>query len=521
MPGVSGSGRERSSTRDFVVVTCSVMGVVLGWSRLANLGTSFWSDEAYSAYYYANRGPRGIFFGTYVPNNHALYNLLSWATTSALGRFEASYRIWSVLPGIAAVALAAWWASKRLGTIAATAIVVLATVSPVHLVLTPQARGYGLAMLAGVAVLVTAVRVSDHASTRDVAWFAAAAIAGIWTLPVFALAAGFQAAVLVADRRVRKRMLVACGAIAAASLIFYAPMLGGILHNAGQKFGSRLALVGAVTGAYHDLAAPTIGNAIPTSPHALLNEVVTFAVIMLLALAAGVRLWRRHDRALLAHLAVPIFGTYVALVAGRFYVQPRFASYLLFHVVVLLAIGVEQVWDLGAGIAPARALVAFLVAGLAFTGTARVAALTSAQARTPWENEKFVASVAKATGLDYVFTDSRHPAALYYYLGAKNVELIRSAGVEQQTYCRVPSRFIFVDDTYHQTATPNLACLRERHAIRLDVPQQLAPPIRRPGVLTVYLVPAKKGLPKKRAKARAGSRRRQKAGVTTTTGPRG
>ena len=40
------------------------MGVVLVWSRVANLGTSFWSDEAYSAYYYANRGPRGIFFGT-------------------------------------------------------------------------------------------------------------------------------------------------------------------------------------------------------------------------------------------------------------------------------------------------------------------------------------------------------------------------------------------------------------------------------------------------------------------------
>ena len=78
---------------------------MLVWSRLANLGTSFWSDEAYSAYYYAGRGPRGIWFGTYVPNNHVLYNLLSWVTTGAVGRFEASYRIWSVVPGAAAVAL--------------------------------------------------------------------------------------------------------------------------------------------------------------------------------------------------------------------------------------------------------------------------------------------------------------------------------------------------------------------------------------------------------------------------------
>ena len=54
-----------------------------------------------------------------MPNNHVLYNLLSWVTTGAVGRFEASYRIWSVVPGVAAVALAAWWAWKRIGPIAA------------------------------------------------------------------------------------------------------------------------------------------------------------------------------------------------------------------------------------------------------------------------------------------------------------------------------------------------------------------------------------------------------------------
>src|SRR5207344_2719900 len=111
------------------------MGVVLVWTRLANLGTSFWSDEAYSAFYYSGRGPKAIFFDTYVPNNHVLYNLASWATTGAIGRFEASYRIWSVVPGLAAVALAAWWVAKRFGTIAAAVLVILATVSPVHQVL--------------------------------------------------------------------------------------------------------------------------------------------------------------------------------------------------------------------------------------------------------------------------------------------------------------------------------------------------------------------------------------------------
>jgi hypothetical protein len=485
-------GRRRSRTRDFCIAVCSAMGIVLIWSRLANLGTSFWSDEAYSAYYYAGRGPHGIFFGTYVPNNHVLYNLLSWVTTGALGRFEASYRIWSVLPGGAAVALAAWWALKRFGAVGATAVVVLATISPVHLVLTTQARGYGLAMFAGILMLIGAVRASDHESTRDVALFAAGALIGIFTLPVFALPAIAQAGVLVCNRQLRRATLNACGVIGLASLAFYAPLLSGILHNAHQRFGNQLAPVAAVTGAYHDLAAPTIATAIPSSPHALFNQVVTFAVIMLLAITAAQWLWRKPDRAVLAHLAVPVFGTYLALVVGRFYVQPRFASYLFFHVVVLLAIGVQRLWNVFARVTPARALAAVVIVGMAVTGTARVAGTVSAQARVPWENEKFVATFAKATGINYVYTDSVHPVALYYYLGEKRVKLLQRKAVENQAYCGVKNRFIFVDDAYHQTRPPNLKCLEDRRAVRITVPQQTKPPIRRPGTVTVYLVPAKR-----------------------------
>ena len=105
MPAVKKIGRRGSRTRDFCIAMCSLSGLVLVWSRLANLGTSFWGDEAYSAYYYADRGPHAIFFGTYVPNNHVLFNLLNWVTTGAIGHFEAAYRIWSVVPGLAAVAL--------------------------------------------------------------------------------------------------------------------------------------------------------------------------------------------------------------------------------------------------------------------------------------------------------------------------------------------------------------------------------------------------------------------------------
>ena len=490
-PDMTAIWRRRPQTRGFCTAICSFMGVVLVWSRLANLGTSFWSDEAYSAFFYSGRGPRAIFFDTYVPNNHVLYELASWVTAGAFGRVEASYRIWSVFPALAAVALAAWWARKRIGVIAATVVVVLATISPVHLVLAPQARGYGLAMFAAVVMLLGAVRASDRDDGRGVALFATGALVGIWTLPVFAIAAAAQAAVLLWNPRLRKATLIACGVITAASLAFYAPMLGDILHNAHQKFGTQLALVGVFTGAYHQIAAPTIANALPSDPHALLNELATFGVIAVLAAVAVVRLGRAKgsDRALLLHVTVPIFGTYLALVAGRFYLQPRFASYLLFHVLLLFAIGAQQIWDALASIAPLKVFAAIVIVAVAITGTTRVATVTKDQALLPWENSKFVAEFAKSTGLNFVFTDSTHPAGLYFYMGEKRVVHMLPAAVRKESYCAVKSRFIFVDDTYHQPFKPNLKCLADRRAVRIRVPQQKIPPIRRPGVLTVYLVP--------------------------------
>jgi hypothetical protein len=171
-------------------------------------------------------------------------------------------------------------------------------------------------------------------------------------------------------------------------------------------------------------------------------------------------------------------------------VQPRFASYLLFHVIVLFAVGAQQIWDALAAFTPAKVAAALMIVAVAITGTARVATVTADEAHLPWENNQFVANLAKGTGLNYVFTDSTHPVALYYYLGEKHVVLLQPAAVRKQAYCAVKSFFIFVDDTYHQTRKPSFKCLLDRHARKILVPQQKVPPIRRPGVLTVYLVPA-------------------------------
>ena len=48
---------------------------------------------------------------------------------------------------------------------------------------------------------------------------------------------------------------------------------------------------------------------------------------------------------------------------------------------------------------------------------------------------------------------------------------------------------MFVDDTYHGRHV-NLSCLRRRHPVVINVPQQTDPPIRAPGKITIYIVPS-------------------------------
>ena len=136
-------------------------------------------------------------------------------------------------------------------------------------------------------------------------------------------------------------------------------------------------------------------------------------------------------------------------------------------------------------------IAAVLIGAFALVGTSRVGNVVEAQASLPWENYQFVANFAKSSGINYVYTDTAHPGALFYYMGPRRVRWLHERAVKEQAYCAVKNRFIFVDDTYHQTVKPDLRCLLSgRHAQKFDVPQQLNPPIRRPGRLTIYLVPA-------------------------------
>jgi hypothetical protein len=473
-----------------VLLTLSAAISLLCWSRLANLGTSFWNDEAYTALKYADAGPRAIFRGEfYVPNNHVLFSLLTWATTHVFGRFEAAYRMWSVLPALVAVGLVAWWARRFFGSVTGVAVVVLATVSGVHLVLAPQARGYGLAMLAGAVMLISAVRADQLRRRNDIALFALSGLVGICTLPVFVVAFISQAVVLFSRRELRRVTIAACALVGLASAVFYAPLLRAMVDSSDQKVGEQLPWLGFLTGPYRHLGKPTIAAIVPQwSRFPSAEDAVVLGVVGVLAAFGAVRLLRQ-DSYLCLHLFVPVMGTYLALTVARFYVEPRFASFLLFHVIVLLAVGVAALWEL---VSNRRALrpIAVVVAVIACLVSGRyVVEQTRLQARRPWENFKAVGEVVTSTDIHRVYSN-RDPWSLQYYLKSDRLTALSPLALRWQLYCNFPAPFIFVAHHGWGAVDPDLTCLRARGAVEMHVPQQIDSPVGGRGPVDVWVVPS-------------------------------
>jgi hypothetical protein len=237
---------------------------------------------------------------------------------------------------------------------------------------------------------------------------------GIWTLPQFAIPFLIHAGVLlIALPNRRRQILITVAVVSVASFAFYASVLDQLLSSAQFDFGLRpLPWLSWINGPYSYLARPTLA---PFLPDAMTRSPLLVALYLAFS-TLGVRwLWRRGERLLLLLLVVPPVGTYLALVIARVGFASRFSSYLLFHVITLLALGIVELWDLARS-RPLRPLLLAIAAGLLV-----VAAHDSIEyTRTlPIEDVKRVKQIADASGADFVFTTSTRPFTLQYYFGKK------------------------------------------------------------------------------------------------------
>lgn len=471
-----------------LVLGIGIAGAVTLWSRLGGLDQSLWHDEVFSVIYFVHAGPDTIVAGDYVPNNHVLFNLLNYGTTHVIGESEISLRLWAVLPALAGAALIAFWAWRSLGPWTALVAAVLIATSPIHHDLAREARGYGLLLLAGALMFVSACLVANGGGRRDWILLGLAGVVGGYTAPQFVLGFVGQSLALLVRADLRKRVLLLLVVVGIVLIALYAPVLTEIPGAADTVSGGPLAWHGFVSAPMEHLLQPSFDLLAGRPTDAYMVDPNTAAQILSGTLVAigCILLWRTGRQMLCALLVAPILFVYAVLTLGRFHVHERYGSFLLFHALLLVAIaivGLVRAWPhIGLRYAAGGAAVA--------VGAVLLVQMVDRSDRyqdTPRENFKRVAEVVRAQGVSKVVTDSARPDGLRYYLGADNVTALPPDWLEPG-FCSPTPPVVFVEHPFRgaeEQPPPDLSCLQARHATMTRISQR-----DRGGHIDVWVLPS-------------------------------
>lgn len=404
----------RRRTRDVAgiatVAVYAVLGAILVGTRVVGLGRSFWHDEILTVVLFVREGPREILAGDYIPNNHELFSLLGWATSSLFGESEVALRLWSVVPFVAAVLLVTVWLHVRVGALTGVLYLYFATLSPLLLDLSRQARGYGLAFLAMSVLVLAALDVHRTRRRSAIAAFCAAGVVGTWTLPIFGVTFAATGLVLLVERP-RRTLAWSLAVSYAAIAVWYAPNVDDLLENSQQEFGARIGWFGLPTSPMDQVVIPALlwieGPVLSPGPAGLL----LVAVVAVLLLSSP--LLRQRGPALV--LGSSVAGPLVVVWAARLYLSTRFVSYLLVPLFVLLASGCAYVLS-----HPRRARARSVLA-VATLALAVVAFATAGRPvlRLPREAHRDAAELVREQGRgDRVLAYMLRPRDLDFYLDA-------------------------------------------------------------------------------------------------------
>jgi len=170
-------------------------------------------------------------------------------------------------------------------------------------------------------------------------------------------------------------------------------------------------------------------------------------------------------------LGVPVVGTYVMLTIARVHVEDRFVSFLLFHVIVVLALGVAGLCAEIRRLPPLKPLAMAVAVLLVLLGLRHVANYTRIEAETPYENYQSVGHIVRDTGIYRVVTNSGDPEDLRYYIGRHRVTVPPLTAL-QTMLCSGPGPLIYVDHHDFGFPEPDLKCVRDRGATLIHVNQQ-------------------------------------------------
>ncbi len=452
----------------------AILGIALLWSRLYSLGHSFWTDEILMVEGYVRPGLRVILTHGLT---HQLMAILCWAASHAVGDSEIVFRLFSAVPFIAGVALVTAWLHVRLGSLSGILYLFLATVSPLLLDISRQARGYGLAFLAMSIVVVAALEALRTGRLWAVATMWIAGVLGTWTLPQVGIAVTATAAVLLFDERTRRASAVGLAIVLAATAVWYVPHADAIKTFSDLEDGVQIGFPWVITAPIDQVVIPAL---LWIDGTALVAGVIWLPLVLVVAIVGARSPFLRKRLTAAALLASPV-ATVVVLWIVDAYVIPRYLSYLLVPLFIVVATGaartLQSAGEKKAVVGPMICLVAI---GLL---AARFVILAPDVVGHPREALRDTAAVVDAgSPATPVLAYMRHAQANLGFYTERPIEQLD----EQHVAARVCNRrrpvfYVEQIDAIEPVAVPCLS----RPGARLTVLHQYA----RGGKISVWLVP--------------------------------
>jgi hypothetical protein len=428
-----------SYSRALVAGSYTAFGALLLWPRLAGLPNGLTSDEIVTLRDYIRAGPDKILAGVYIPNNHELFSLLGWALTSEFGESGTALRLASIVPFVFGVILVTAWLHRRLGPLSGVLFLFFAAVSPLLDDITRHARGYGLVFLAMSVMTLAALEAVRTPRTWSVAAFCVAGVVGTSTLPHFGIAFATTGAVLLVQRALRWRVAIGLSVSFVAILAWFWPHLDDLALNSRQEYGRRIEGAWVVIAPIDQILVPALGWIDETLVVSGIGSLLLTAAIMLLLVSSP--LLRKRDDELI--LCGGVIATVLTVWFTHTYAVPRFFSFLLVPLLMLLASGVAVTFERLAAQrrVGVRSVVAVLLVGvvvlLAAPNMWRMATLPRDAARD------VAAAIQEHTSRSTpVFAYVPYPHDIEFFLG-RRVQLIRSPE-ELEAVCSARETTVFV-----------------------------------------------------------------------------
>jgi hypothetical protein len=269
--------------------------------------------------------------------------------------------LWSVVPFIVGVGVVTAWLHRRLGALSGILFLFLATASPLLLDISRMARGDGLAFLGMSVVVVGALEAEKTKSWWPIVALTAGGLIGSLTLPHFTVAYVTVAATLLTRTELRARVAVATVPALFCVAAWYAPHAGQIASTSLSDYGIPISTRWLLIAPLDQIAVPALTQLDDAFVRTTLGSIVL--VVLLAAAITSSPLMRQRRSAVV--LVAPVATTVLAFWLNGTHVVPRFFSFLLVPIFMLVATGAATTLSrLGRRPQPGRTLIVAALFGI-------------------------------------------------------------------------------------------------------------------------------------------------------------